>query len=131
VRIAFLVELIGQLDPRWTEFASRYADACGIVRSFGERLQKETSQAQATGASLEEEIEQQQQDTDPRQIPARLLGRSIEDGEWWQYLKELAYEHPAAALFVSRQLVSQDLEIIMPRYRSDSQIVRQLGLAQN
>jgi hypothetical protein len=130
LRVQFLVELVRQLDPAWDAFAARYGEACGIVRSFGERFQKQANEQEGAESALEAEIEQQQQDTDPRQISARLLGRSIENGEWWQYLKELAYQHPAAALFVSRQLVSQDLEIIMPRYRSDSEIVRQLGLAQ-
>ncbi|MCC6142294.1 MAG: hypothetical protein IT368_00670 [Candidatus Hydrogenedentes bacterium] len=131
VRIQFIAELVRQTDPHWDDFAKRYAESCAIVRSFGERLQKEASRAEAPAESLEEEIEKQQQDTDPRQIPARLIGRSIENGEWWQYLKELAYQHPAAALFVSRQLVGPDLEIIMPRYRSDSDLVKRLGLAKD
>ena len=47
----------------------------------------------------------EQQSKDPRLISAHLLGRKIENGEWWQYMKELAYEHPAAILFVARQVV--------------------------
>jgi len=44
-----------------------------------------------------------------------------------QYLKELAYEHPAAALFVSRFMLS-DKETLVPRYRHDSPIPREMSL---
>ena len=59
---------------------------------------------------------------------AALLGREIENGEWWQYLKELGYEHPAGVLFIARQVVG-DTEILMPRLLADSRVPRALGLA--
>ena len=58
-----------------------------------------------------------------------MCSADLLDLEWWQYLKDMAYAHPASALFVARQAVSHDTEIIMPRYRADSQLARRLGLA--
>lgn len=128
VRLEFLAALVQKLDPRWPQFQARYREACELVKEQGERLQQAANQAEGAGNALEREIADQQTRQDPRQISARLLGREIPEGDWWQYLKELAYEHPAAILFVSRQVVSKDVEIIMPRYRKDSPLVRVFGL---
>lgn len=128
VRLAFLVELVNQLDPEWAAFAQRYRDAGRLVAAIGARLQKEASQ-RGQAAGLAEEIKALQQEEDPADIPRVLLGRDIPDGEWWQYIKELAYEHPASVLFVVRQFVNKDLEIIMPRYASNSPVIEALGLA--
>jgi len=124
VRVAFLKELVLQQDPEWTAFVARYREAVTLVQQFGERL-LQAGRAGKTG-SLADEIEAQRRD-DPRRIPAHLLGRSIENGEWWQYLKDLAYTHPAAALFVARQAIG-DLEILVPRCAANSPAVQALGL---
>jgi len=126
-RLAFAVELVHQLDPDWASFAARYHDACRLVHKIGTRLQ----QLSADGArgGLAEEIEAQTREDDPAEIPQLLLGRALEDGAWWQYIKELAYAHPAAPLFVVRQFVTKDLEIIMPRFVKDSPLIQALGLA--
>lgn len=130
VRIAFLEELIKQQDPAWQEFVSRYRGACTLVRDLGQQLSKDAQQVRTQEESLEGEIaEQAEERRDPRQVSEQLLGRMILDGEWWQYLKELANEHPAAILFVARQVVSKEAEIIMPRYLKDSPLVERLGLA--
>lgn len=121
-RLQFLGELVRQRDPEWPAFLERYARALQLVAQFGDRLT-----VPAGGLSLAEEIERELGD-DPRKIPATLLGWTIEAGEWWQYLKELAYEHPAAALFVARQAVG-DLEILVPRHRPDSAVALALGMA--
>lgn len=121
VRLDFLAELVRQSDPHWDEFLQRYKEASELAARFGERLS-----ASGGDLSLAEEIERELGE-DPRQIPATFLGRSIEGGEWWQYLKELAYEHPAAALFVARQAVG-DVEILAPRYKPDSPVARALGV---
>lgn len=126
-RLAFLVELVHQIDPAWSEFISRYHDACRLVEKIGARLQQQSNKV--TTDTLAEEIEAQQQEEDPAEIPQILLGRALEDGAWWQYIKELAYAHPAAPLFVVRQFVTKDLEIIMPRYVQESPLVKALGLA--
>ena len=128
VRLAFLAELVNQLDPEWDAFAERYKEAGRLVAAIGARLQKEASQ-RGQAAGLAEEIKALQQEEDPADIPRLLLGRDILDGEWWQYVKELAYEHPASVLFVVRQFVNKDLEIIMPRYASNSPVIEALGLA--
>ena len=64
---------------------------------------------------------------DAARIPALLLGYGLEDGEWWQYLKELVHKHPAAALVVARQALG-DFEILVPRYAADSPVAQALGL---
>lgn len=126
-RLAFAVELVHQLDPDWAAFVARYKDACRLVQKIGARLQLKAQEGPRTG--LAEEIEAQQQEDDPAEIPGILLGRRIEHGAWWQYIKELAYLHPAAPLFVVRQFVTKDLEIIMPRYANDSPLIKALDLA--
>lgn len=126
VRMAFLAQLVKELDPDWREFVHRYRETCAVMRDFEARIQHTVAARGQTGLSLAREIEEIVGD-DPRTICSTLLGRTIENGEWWQYLKELAFEHPAAALFVSRQIVGET-EIIVPRYRSDSPIPSALGL---
>lgn len=126
VRLAFLSELVRQIDPDWDAFVNRYKDACKLVASIGTRLERQANAAEQV--KLEDEIQALQAEEDPADIPKLLLGRQIPEGEWWQYIKELAYEHPAAALFVVRQFVTKDLEIVMPRYVKDSPVVAALGL---
>ena len=128
LRLAFVERLVRRQDPDWEAFAARYRDTCALVKAYSERFQREANRQEGVEEGLADEIEEQREDYDPGRIPAQLLGRSIEDGEWWQYLKELAYQHPASVLFVTRQAVSKDLEIIMPRYRSGSPLVARLGL---
>ncbi len=123
-RLKFLTELVSRLDPNWDSFRGRFAEACLLTQSFGERLKRI---AEPHAETLEEEIEEQQ-GPDPREIMTTLLGREIEDGEWWQYLKQLGYEHPAAVLFIARQLVGET-EILMPRILSGSSVPSALGLA--
>ncbi len=124
VRLKFLNTLVLHLDSEWDAFTVRYAEACELTRSFGERLKRT---AEPHSETLEEEIEEQQ-GPDPREIMVVLLGREIENGEWWQYLKELGYEHPAGVLFIARQVVG-DTEILLPRMLADSPVPRALGLA--
>jgi hypothetical protein len=122
-RLKFLRELVRQSDPGWDAFAGQFAEACRLTHALGSRLQHAGGHQPET---LAEEIEEQQA-ADPWGITRALLGRGLEDGAWWQYLKELAYEHPAAALFISRQLVGEH-EILMPRLRADSPVAAALGL---
>jgi len=121
LRLEFLAELVRQQDAQWGSFLERYQEASALAGQFGDRLR-----ASAGSMSLADEI-QRELGEDPRRIPATLLGHTIEGGEWWQYLKELAYEHPAAALFVARQAVG-DFEILVPRHRPDSAVARALGI---
>ena len=126
VLTAFLCELVRRRDPNWSEFARRYREACAMAREFAERIARAAAREGHRWPGLEDEIEAQLGE-DPMRIPARLLGRTIEGGEWWQYLKELAYEHPPSILFVARQVIG-DNETLLPRYRADSPIPPLLGL---
>jgi hypothetical protein len=127
VQVEFITAWVRQQDPQWDAFAQRYREACGLVKTIGERLQRQANRAEGVSA-IEEAIQAQQEAHDPRAVPAKLLGRAIENGEWWQYLKDLAYQHPASILFVSRQFVSRDLEIIMPRLQLGNPLIQRLGL---
>ncbi len=124
VRIAMLQEINRRRDPDWDVFARRYREACAMATALGKRLEQASRSRPIT---LEEEIAAQLGE-DPKQIPAHLLGRVIENGAWWQYLKELAYEHPAGVLFLARQVVGSD-EILIPRFRAESSALKALGLA--
>lgn len=127
VQAQFVVEWVRRQDPQWDAFAQRYREACALVAEIGARLQQQANRNEGVSA-IDQEIQAQTEKHDPRAVPAKLLGRSIEHGEWWQYLKELAYQHPASILFVSRQLVARDVEIIMPRLQMGNPLVQRLGL---
>lgn len=124
-RLDFIVELVRQQDAQWADFARRYRETCAFIAQLNEQRQRRSQGAEALAA----EIDLQQQHDLWAQVPARLLGRTIPGGTWWQYLKELAYQHPAAPLFISRQFISEDLEILLPRYLEGAELVRRLDLA--
>ncbi len=126
-KLEFVERLVRQRDPAWDAFVARYKAACGLVDQFARKIEREANRAEGV-TTLAAEIEAQLDETDPKAIPAALLGRDIPNGEWWQYLKELAYEHPAAALFVGRQAISKDTEIIMPRLLKESPLALRLGI---
>lgn len=123
VRLQFLKLLVEITDPQWPEFVERFEDACKHTQSFSEQLKR---LAEPHAETLEEEIEEQQA-ADPSTIMSALLGREIEDGAWWQYIKEIGYEHPAGVLFIARQVIG-DQEILMPRLLADSSVPAALGL---
>lgn len=125
-RLAFLKEAVLQIDPEWDDFARRYREACDMGRAYGERLEQPAAGPKQGEETLEDEIDGQKAD-DAIGITQRLLGRVIEGGEWWQYLKEIAFEHPAGILFIARQAVG-DSEILVPRYRPGSAVPAALGL---
>ncbi|HOF40894.1 MAG TPA: hypothetical protein PLD73_12540 [Candidatus Hydrogenedentes bacterium] len=130
VRLAVLKELIECGDPAWDAFARRYREASELKREFAQRIQRAIEARTAAQGASHKNLAGEIDDTlgaDPGRIPIALLGREIEDGEWWQYLKELAFLHPAGILFVSRQFIG-DREIIVPLYREDSPVARTLGL---
>lgn len=123
-RVAFLHELIHQTDEDWAAFKGRFLEAIDMARGFEQRIRSASDNGENRG--IEDRIHEQD-GPDPMDITAHLLGRSIEGGEWWQYLKELAYIHPASVLFVSRQRIGEK-EILIPRLRGDSPVVEKLGL---
>ena len=121
LRVAFIRELVRIRDPRWTAFVERFHEGNQILQEVGAQIG-----GRVQSRSLAHEIREQQHG-DLRRIPALLLGRTLDPGEWWQYLKELAYEHPAAVLFVARQEAG-DTEILIPLHRTDSPIAHALGV---
>jgi hypothetical protein len=123
-RLAFLDALVRRIDPAWEAFLSRFEETCRLMAQFGDRAQR--AGADSETESLADEV-QEQRLPEPAQLMETLLGRRIENGAWWQYLKELASQHPAAVLFVARQLVGED-EVLVPRLLGGSQVSRQLGL---
>lgn len=125
MRAAFLQELIHRCDPAWTEFAARFREAYAMSHELATRLASNQT-GDGTDKGLADELAAAMRD-DALRITAHLLGRVIPEGEWWQYLKELAYEHPAAALFVCRHIVG-DVEVLMPLYAKDSPIALALEL---
>jgi hypothetical protein len=125
MRVAFFEELVRLQDPAWDAFVERYHQACALTEKLAERFRRDSEDADST---LKREIAAFQEELDPVQVSECLLGRRIGTGEWWQYLKQLAYEHPAAVLFITRQAVSKDVEILMPRYRADSPLIARVGL---
>ena len=125
VRLAFFAELVRQRDPEWDAFAARYRDACDMHREFSDRYRHFWAQGQLVRASGDEIIDQV--GYDPRRIMAHLLGRVLAGGEWWQYLKELAFEHPASVLFIARFALG-DIEVLLPRLREGSPLIQALKL---
>lgn len=125
VRLAFFSELVRQIDPEWDAFAARYREACDMAREFGDRFRHYWAQGQLVRASGDEVIDQV--GYDPRHVMAHLLGRTLASGEWWQYLKELAFEHPASVLFIARFALG-DIEVLLPRLREGSPLIQTLKL---
>ena len=124
VRLDFIKELVAQRDPHWNEFVDRYRKACDMAMAYNQNAQSVLDKS--SEESLEQEIEAEL-GADPRLISAAMLGRVVPDGAWWQYLKELAYEHPASTLFIARQMVG-DYEIILPRQPAKSVLGKHLNL---
>lgn len=125
----FLAAYVRQRDPNWDDFARRYREACEQVNKLADRLKTQEQQAGKTdNGRLQAEVAAQELGFKPEEVPAMLLGRQIERGEWWQYLKDLAYQHPASVLFVARQVISKEHEILLPRYFHDAPLGRKLGL---
>lgn len=124
-KLAFLHALIHRRDPQWDEFAARFREACTLMEPFAAALASGNDSVNGR-ISLQNEVDVEQAG-DPWVLPAALLGRELENGQWWQYLKELAVKHPAAPLFIARQLLGE-VEVLVPRLPVDSPIPRELGL---
>lgn len=125
-KLAFLTVLVGLQDPDWETFLERFREAEAAAQQLLERFREMVS-ASALAEEINAFMGSADVLNDVTRIPALLLGYEIEDGEWWQYLKELVHKHPAAALLVSRQAFG-DFEILVPRYAPDSPIAQALGL---
>jgi len=124
VQIDFLTALIRRGDPVWDEFAHRFNEACTILQRFAAAVASEGDDHRRL--SIQNELDAEQAG-DPWVLPVALLGRELEDAQWWRYLKELAVKHPAAPLFIARQLMG-GVEVLVPRFSPDSNIPSALGL---
>jgi hypothetical protein len=119
-RLAMVRELARLRDPRWDTMRDRVREAAEVAGGLieaeeGAREARRRGLVGAEGVDDEEAVR-------PQVI---LLGRTIEDGAWWQYVKELALDHVPAALLVSRQVLGSR-EVIVPRFRADSPVARAL-----
>ncbi len=122
-QLAFLDALIRWRDPAWDEFAERFREACTQLERFAGSVVSNPGEGRIT---LQDELDAEEAG-DPWILPITLLGRELADREWWKYLKELATKHPAAPLFVARQLMGE-VEVIVPRLRAESPVPAVLGL---
>lgn len=127
-RLAFLDVLIRAMDSQWDDFTGRYHEAITLTDAVRGALERANDPA---GKGLEEELKGEVDEEEFWKIPECMLGRAIGAAEWWQYVKELAYEHPAAILFIKRQVVSEGLEIVIPILPASSPLAQRLGLASN
>ncbi len=127
-KVAFLVRLIRQGDPGWDDFAAAYREAAAIVTRHREVLERINSYSREALGLLYEQLLDSAQMDELRKIPAILLGLSDAQLEWWQCLKTLSYHHPAAALFVARQRLSEKEEVLVPRCPADSKLAQELHL---
>lgn len=127
VQIPFLVELIHQIDPQWKEFIQRVNQIVPLIQDLYQELKARVERI-ADGHLWEDEWDEGLNTEKYLEISEQLLGRELNQKDWWAYLKELAYEHPPSALFVSRQMIGKEQEIILPRYNSDNPIMMQLNL---
>ena len=126
MRLEFLKELVRERDPEWDAFLERFCEANAAAQDLAERL-RQIHAASALAEEINAHMASADELNDAARIPALLLGYGLEDGEWWQYLKELVHKHPAAALVVARQALG-DFEILVPRYAADSPVAQALGL---
>jgi len=124
-RLAFLEVLIRKTDTEWEDFVGRYQEASVLTQAVRAEVERANDPA---GRGLEEEVKGQIDEENFRKIPECMLGRAIGEAEWWQYVKELAYEHPAGILFIKRQVVSEGLEIVIPALPASSPLADRLGL---
>lgn len=127
-RRAVLAEWIRSADTDWPAFTERYREALKMMDTYNLRVREiiERSGPHTVEMALDEET---------ASLPARaqilLSGRTAENLEWWQCLKELAASHPGGALFVTRAVVAGRREVLLPCYRADSPLPAMVGLASN
>jgi len=127
VQIPFLVELIRQIDPKWEQLTQRINQVIPLMQDLYQEL-KTRAERIADGHLWEDEWDEGLNTEKYLEISEQLLGRKLNQKDWWAYLKELAYEHPPSILFVSRQMIGKEQEIIIPRYNSDNSVMMQLDL---
>ncbi len=127
VQIEFLVKLIQNLDPKWDKFVENVNKTIPLLQELYQDIKSRIERV-AQGSLWEDEWDEGLDIEKYLAIPQILLGRKITPDEWWAYLKEIAYLHPASALFVARQLIGKEKEIILPRYDPNNPVAIKLSL---
>ncbi|MCX8064735.1 MAG: hypothetical protein N3G21_06130 [Candidatus Hydrogenedentes bacterium] len=127
IQTEFLVELIHQIDPNWSKFADNVSKTVPILQELYQEI-KSRRERIAQGSLWEDEWVEGLDTEKFLEIPKILLGRKISPEEWWAYLKEIAYLHPASPLFLARQMISKEKEIILPRYNPENPVAIALSL---
>lgn len=127
IQIDFLIELIHQLDPYWDKFTENVNQTIPLLQELYQEI-KSRMERVAQGSLWEDEWDEGLNIEKYLAIPQILLGRKAKPEEWWTYLKEITYLHPASALFLARQLIGKEKEIILPRYDKNNPVVIKLGL---
>lgn len=126
--ISFTAALIRALDVDWTAFTTAFKQAERLAAAHQPLFDKMNSYAPDVLEVLAEEVVSEPLLPELRSIPALLSNAAGENREWWHYVKVIAFHHPGAALFLARQRLSANEEIIVPRYREDSALAKLLGL---
>ncbi len=126
--LPFTAVLIQSLDQDWQRFAAAFREAMECASAHEALFKKLNTYTADALEVLAEELVAPELLEELKQIPALLTGVSSETREWWDYIKILAYHHPGACLFVSRQRLSAKEEILIPRVRPDSILARKLNL---
>jgi len=128
-RIQFTAALIRGLDHDWAAFAEVFRKAAQLTANYQPVFDK----LNAFRPDIIEVLAEPPLDPailpELRTIPQMLSRASAANHEWWHYIKTMAYHHPGAALFVSRQRLSATEEIVVPRIRPDSALAKALELA--
>lgn len=127
IQVKFLIELIQQIDPNWEQFVQHVQETIPLIQELYQEL-KLRMEGIASGHLREDEWDEGLDTEKFLTISELLLGRKLNNPEWWAYLKELAYEHPPSMLFIDRQLIGKEKEIIIPRYNLENPVVQQLNL---
>ncbi len=127
VQVPFLVELIHLIDPSWEQFIQRVNQAIPLLQELYQELKTRIEHI-AGGQLWEDEWDEGLDVEKYMELSAILLGRKLNQKDWWVYLRELSYEHPPSALFVARQMIGKEHEIIVPRYDTNNPIAQQLTL---
>lgn len=127
MQIPFLVELIRQTDPQWEKFIQHIKEVIPLMEELYQEIKTRIEHI-ADGHLWEDEWDEGLNTEKYLEISEQLLGRKLNQKDWWAYLRELSYEHPPSALFIARQMIGKEQEIIIPRYNSDNPVIQQLEL---
>ncbi len=126
--LSFTAALIRALDQDWQEFVITFKKVLELTTAHEALFSKLNAFSAEALEVLSEELVNTELLSELRRISGLLAGVHGESHEWWYYIKAMAYHHPGAALFVSRQRLSAKEEIVIPRVRQDSRLAQELGL---